>query len=179
MTTEILTRAQHVIVAHETGAPLSFPVDARLAVDMAKALVELKADYDKLAVECAVLKAATSSHYYWEDGGDAPEEPENYASNSGLKADDEFELSTGVEIGYTLFRVLNDDYDIEIINAPLKTPVTDAAIASIQANALRDFASVLNAEDEHEGRVHFALMARSDQLEGKLEDEPGLRGVKP
>ncbi len=52
-------------------------------------------------------------------------------------------------------------------------------IASIQANALRDFASVLNTEDEHEGRIHFALMARADQLEGELEDEPGLRGVKP
>gem|GEM_PF-3323455 len=90
-----------------------------------------KADYDKLAAECAAMRA-------------------DYINTPTLKR-------MGIPVGAAI----------------------DAAIASIGANALRDFASVLNAKDEHEGRVHFALIARADQLEGKIEDEPGLRGVKP
>jgi hypothetical protein len=59
-----------------------------------------------------------------------------------------------------------------------ETPATNALIASIRADALREFASHLDEDDEQEGTVHFALMARADQLEGKLENDPELRGEK-
>ena len=115
---------------HELGQ-LNVTMQRVNGLTPAQKLAQAEAELDKLAAECAAMRA-------------------DYINTPTLKR-------MGIPVGAAI----------------------DAAIASIQANALRDFASVLNAEDEHEGRVHFALMARADQLEGKLEDEPGLRGVKP
>lgn len=118
-----------------------------LPQEVLEKFIALQAKCDALAAENVVLKEATSGHYYWEDGGDGPEEPESFACNAEMKVGEEFELVTGVEIGYTRFRALNDEYDIEIVSTPLQTPDTDAAIAEIKAQGVDEFARTFNSEN--------------------------------